>query len=100
MGYGVQYKIAALVVIGWFMVFNATFNNILAIFWWSLLLMEEAGVPGENHQPAETLATLSTQDTRTETKKTKRKNTTQKARKKLGNTDPANTGMNPGAHEV
>ena len=27
----------------WFMVFNATFNNI------SVLLMEETGVPGENH---------------------------------------------------
>jgi hypothetical protein len=55
------------------MVFNATFSNILAISWWSLLLMEEAGVPGENHRPAETLATLSTQDKRTKTKKDKKK---------------------------
>jgi hypothetical protein len=31
-----------------FMVFNATFNNILAISWWSVLLMEETGVTGEN----------------------------------------------------
>ena len=66
------------------MVFNATFNNILAISWWSLLLMEEAGAPGENHQPAETLATLNTQDTRTKTKKDKKKRnketTTQKAK--------------------
>jgi hypothetical protein len=32
-----------------FMVFNATFNNILAISWQSVLLMEETGVPGVNH---------------------------------------------------
>jgi len=41
--------------VGWFiwiMVFNATFNNISAISWWSVLLVEETGVPGENHQPA------------------------------------------------
>jgi hypothetical protein len=34
-------------------VLNATFNNILAISWRSGLLMEETGVPGENHRPAE-----------------------------------------------
>jgi hypothetical protein len=34
------------------MVFNATFNNISVISWQSVLLMEEMGVPGENHQPA------------------------------------------------
>ena len=34
------------------MVFNATFNNISIISWRSLLLMEEARVPGENHRPA------------------------------------------------
>ena len=33
----------------WFMVFNTTFNNILVISWWSILLLEEIGVPGENH---------------------------------------------------
>jgi hypothetical protein len=33
------------------MVFNTTFNNISAISWWSGLLVEETGVPGENHQP-------------------------------------------------
>jgi hypothetical protein len=33
------------------MVFNATFNNISAISWQSVLLVEETGVPGENHQP-------------------------------------------------
>jgi len=31
------------------MVFNATFNNISAISWLSVLLVKEAGVPGENH---------------------------------------------------
>jgi hypothetical protein len=30
------------------MVFNATFNNISAISWWSVVLVEEAGVPGFN----------------------------------------------------
>ena len=33
------------------MVFYATFNNILAILWQSVLLVEETGVPRENHQP-------------------------------------------------
>jgi hypothetical protein len=31
---------------------NVTFNNISAISWRSVLLMEETGVPGENHWPA------------------------------------------------
>ena len=33
------------------MVFNATFNNILLISWRSALLVEQTGVPGENHRP-------------------------------------------------
>jgi hypothetical protein len=33
------------------MVFNATFNNILAISWQSFLLVEETGVSTENHWP-------------------------------------------------
>jgi hypothetical protein len=33
------------------MLFNATFNNISAIPWWSVLLVEETGVPVENHRP-------------------------------------------------
>jgi hypothetical protein len=33
------------------MVFNATFNNISAISWPSILLMEETGVTEENHRP-------------------------------------------------
>ena len=35
------------------MVFNATFNNISAISWWSVLLVQETEVSGENHRPAE-----------------------------------------------
>jgi hypothetical protein len=38
-------------LVGWFMVFNATFNNISGISWRSVLL-EETGVPKEYHQPA------------------------------------------------
>jgi len=38
-------------MVGWFMVFNATFNNISAISWRSVLLVEETGVPRENHKP-------------------------------------------------
>jgi hypothetical protein len=33
------------------MAFNAIFNNISVILWWSVLLMEETGVPRENHRP-------------------------------------------------
>jgi hypothetical protein len=33
------------------MVFNTTFNNISAISWRSVLLVEEIGGPGENHRP-------------------------------------------------
>ena len=33
------------------MVFNATFNNISAILWRSVLLVDETGVPGENRPP-------------------------------------------------
>jgi hypothetical protein len=34
------------------MVFSATFNNNSAISWLSILLVEETGLPGENHRPA------------------------------------------------
>jgi len=34
------------------MVFNGTFNNISAISWLSVLLVEENGVSGENHRLA------------------------------------------------
>jgi hypothetical protein len=36
---------------GWFMVFNATFNNISVISWRSVLLVDETRGPGENHRP-------------------------------------------------
>jgi len=36
----------------WFIEFNATFKNISAILCRSVLLVEETGVPGENHRPA------------------------------------------------
>jgi len=35
----------------WFMVFNATFNNISVISWRQVLLVEETGVCRENHRP-------------------------------------------------
>jgi hypothetical protein len=39
------------VLIDSFLVFNATFSNISAISWRPVLVVEEAGVPGENHRP-------------------------------------------------
>ena len=33
--------------------FNATFSNISAISWRPVLVVEEAGIPGENHRPWE-----------------------------------------------
>jgi hypothetical protein len=38
-------------LIDWFIVFNTTFSNISAISWRPVLVVEEAGVPGENHRP-------------------------------------------------
>jgi hypothetical protein len=32
------------------MVFNATFNNIAVIPWWSVLLVEETGVPSPHDE--------------------------------------------------
>jgi hypothetical protein len=34
------------------MVFIATFNDISVVSWRLVLLVEETGVPGENHRPA------------------------------------------------
>ena len=34
-----------------FMVLNATFNNISVMSWRLVLLVEETGVPSENHRP-------------------------------------------------
>ena len=36
---------------GWFMMLNATFNNISVISWRSVLLLEETKLPVENHLP-------------------------------------------------
>jgi hypothetical protein len=41
------------------MVFNATFNNISVISWWSVLLVEETGVPGENYWPSQSKKCIS-----------------------------------------
>jgi hypothetical protein len=38
----IQYDVEARV-----MMFNTTFNNISAIAWWSVLLVEGTGIPGE-----------------------------------------------------
>ena len=35
----------------WFVMFNDTFNNSSIISWWSVLLVEETEVPGENYRP-------------------------------------------------
>ena len=40
--------------VSFFMVFNTTFNYISVILWQSVLLVEETGVPGENHSRIET----------------------------------------------
>ena len=34
------------------MMFNATFNSTSVILWRSVLLVEDTGIPGENHRPA------------------------------------------------
>ena len=36
---------------GGVVVFNATFSNISVLSWLSFLLLEETGIPGENHRP-------------------------------------------------
>jgi hypothetical protein len=40
------------------MVFNTTFNNISFISWWSVLLVEETGVPGKNTDLSEVMGKL------------------------------------------
>jgi hypothetical protein len=47
---GQRYLLSCLFVC--LMVFNAIFNNISVISWRSVLLVEETGVPRENHRPA------------------------------------------------
>ena len=48
----VFHSIAIIKVWFGFMVFNATFNNISAILGRSVVLLEETGMPGENHRSA------------------------------------------------
>jgi len=43
----------------YFWCFNATFSNISAISWWTVLVVEEGGVPGENNRPWVNRQTLS-----------------------------------------
>jgi hypothetical protein len=46
-------------LIDWFLfVLNAIFSNISAISWRPVLVVEEAGVPGENHRPWEATGKL------------------------------------------
>jgi hypothetical protein len=47
-------RVFGIVIVWWGygMVFHATFDNISVISWWSVLLAEETGIPGENYRPA------------------------------------------------
>jgi hypothetical protein len=45
----IEYKYRFMVRV---MVFNATFKKISVLSWWSVLLVGETRVPGENHRPA------------------------------------------------
>ena len=45
-------------LIYWFIVFNPTFSNISAISWRPDLVVEETGVPGENHRPCQATGIL------------------------------------------
>ena len=49
--YSVSVRMQLILFNNWFMVFNATFNNISVISCRSALLVEETEVPGENHRP-------------------------------------------------
>jgi hypothetical protein len=48
------YRILSYLCVLWVrvMVFNAIFNNISNISWWSVFLVEEPRITGENHRPA------------------------------------------------
>ena len=46
--------------LGWVMVLNAIFNNISVILWWSVLLVEETGGPGETTDLMQVTDKLST----------------------------------------
>jgi len=59
------------------MVFNATFNNMSVISWWSVLLLEETGIYQVKTiiDNKEKLSTLGTQDTGQKKKQNKKHNT-------------------------
>jgi phage tail tube protein FII len=50
--FGDTKDVSMVCVCGGIRVFNATFNNISVISWRSVLLVEDTGVPKENHRPA------------------------------------------------
>jgi hypothetical protein len=50
-GFTTTCAISAYQTMAWFMVFHATSNDISVISWQSVLLVEETGVPEENHRP-------------------------------------------------
>jgi len=52
MGHFLYYRSLVWLVGRFFIVFNATFNNISVISWASVLLEEETGGPRKNHRPA------------------------------------------------
>ena len=52
MSYELQVKYKGKYWKKWVMGLNTTFNNISVISWRSILLVEETGVPGENHRSA------------------------------------------------
>ena len=73
----------------WCLVFNATFSNISSISWRPALVVEEAGVPGENHRPlASNWSTLSFADMSSVNRRTD--NTMVKKRDKRTNNDLQN----------
>jgi hypothetical protein len=53
----ISWKVASCLFV-YLMVFNATFNNISAISWQSVLLMEETGGPRENHDLSQVIDKL------------------------------------------
>ena len=48
-GYASKYDRHDALMVGWFMVFNATFNNIAVISWLSDVLVVETRVPVARH---------------------------------------------------
>ena len=50
-GHYIVYPSSIYGIVNEFMVFNVTFNTISTMSWRSVLLVEETGVPRENHRP-------------------------------------------------